>query len=190
MTINWLAQAVGAVGVAAFLLSFQVKSNKGLLGLQMLANALFAAQFVLLGAFSGCLSMGALILRNFFIAFREKYRWAGRREWLYLFLLLILACNLYTWSGPVSLLPLAAAAGSTIGYWQDNARAYRTANLFCASPCWLLYDLLVGSYAGVLNETIALVSILSSIIRFGWKALGENTYEKKPVDGGDRSEDA
>lgn len=177
-TINWLAQAVGAVGVAAFLLSFHVKSNKALLGLQMLANTLFGVQFVLLGAFSGCLSMGVLILRNLFILLRERYAWAGRRGWLYLFLLLFLACNLYTWSGPVSLLPLAASAGSTAAYWQNNARAYRTANLFCASPCWLAYDLLVGSYAGAVNETIALVSIISSIIRFGWKTLGENSFEK------------
>lgn len=178
MTVNWLAQGVGILGVAAFLLSFQVKSNKALLALQMCANLLFCIQFVLLGAFSGCLSMGVLILRNVIILFRGRCRWAGWRGWVPLLLLLLLACALYTWSGPVSLLPLVAAAGSTVAYWKDNARAYRTANLFCASPCWLLYDALVGSYAGVLNEVIALTSIIVSLIRFGWGALGANSYEK------------
>lgn len=178
MAVNWLAQGVGIVGVAAFLLSFQVKSNKALLALQMCANLLFCVQFVMLGAFSGCLSMGVLILRNVVILFRGKYPWAGWRGWVPLLLLLLVICAAYTWSGFISLLPLAAAAGSTIGYWQDNARAYRTANLFCASPCWLLYDALVGSYAGVLNEVIALSSIIASIVRFGWGALGENSYER------------
>ena len=177
MTVNWMAQAVGAVGVIAFLLSFQVKSNRLLLGLQMLACVMFAAQFVLLDAFSGCLSQGILILRNILILLRKKFPWAGRRGWLLLLMVLIVASALLTWSGPISLLPLAATAGSTLAYWQDNARAYRTANLFCASPCWLAYDLLTGAFAGAVNEIIALTSILASLVRFGWKALGENTFD-------------
>lgn len=42
---------------------------------------------------------------------------------------------------------------------------------------WLTYDLIVGAYAGVLNETIAATSIIVSIIRFGWKSLGENEFK-------------
>ena len=45
-------------------------------------------------------------------------------------------------------------------------------NLACASPCWLIYDILVGSWGGVLNESITLGSILLSIYRYGWKAMG------------------
>ncbi len=45
-------------------------------------------------------------------------------------------------------------------------------NLFCASPAWLLYDVMVGSAAGVVNELITLGSIIISIFRFGWKELG------------------
>lgn len=35
----------------------------------------------------------------------------------------------------------------------------------------LLYDVLVKSWGGALNEAVTLVSIIISIIRFGWKAL-------------------
>ena len=184
MSVNWLAQAVGLGGLAAFLLSFQVKSNRALLLLQMLACALFGAQFVLLDALSGCLNQGVLLLRDLIILLRDRYPWAKRRAWLWFFLLLILACALFSWSGPISILPLVATAGSTLAYWQDNARAYRTANLFCASPCWLAYDLLVGSFAGAANEIIALISIIASIVRFGWKGLGENSFEKDGTEKG------
>ena len=53
----------------------------------------------------------------------------------------------------------------------------RLSNLFCASPCWLIFDIIVGSIGGILNETILIVSILVSIYRYGWKGLGENKFE-------------
>lgn len=46
-------------------------------------------------------------------------------------------------------------------------------NLFCASPAWLLYDVMVGSIAGIVNEAITLTSIIVSVLRFGWKELGD-----------------
>ena len=39
------------------------------------------------------------------------------------------------------------------------------------SPLWIVYDVLVGSWAGILDELITEVSILISIRRFGWKNL-------------------
>lgn len=41
------------------------------------------------------------------------------------------------------------------------------------APCTLLYDALIRSWGGALNEGIAILSILISIYRFGWKALEE-----------------
>jgi hypothetical protein len=51
-------------------------------------------------------------------------------------------------------------------------------NLTCASPCWLIYDIIVHSWGGLLSESITLLSILVSIIRFGWKGL-ENDSSKQ-----------
>ena len=55
-----------------------------------------------------------------------------------------------------------------------NAQKIRLGNLICGSPCWLIYDALIGSWAGVLNESITLGSILVSIWRYGWKAMGKS----------------
>ena len=78
-----------------------------------------------------------------------------------------------TWQGLISLLPYAAVVGTTITYWTDNAQKIRLGNLACGSPCWLVYDALIGSWAGVLNESITLGSILVSIWRYGWKEMGK-----------------
>ena len=56
-------------------------------------------------------------------------------------------------------------------------RNIRIANLAVNSPCMLLYDVLVKSWGGALNEAVTLVSIIISIIRFGWKALDGDRIE-------------
>lgn len=42
----------------------------------------------------------------------------------------------------------------------------------------LLYDVMVKSWGGVLNESITIVSIIISIARFGWKSLDGDKIEK------------
>ena len=100
--------------------------------------------------------------------------WKG---WIAVFSALSLAAALLTWSGPISLLPVATTVAGTIGYWTNNARNIRIANLAVNSPCMLLYDVLVKSWGGALNEAVTLVSIIISIIRFGWKALDGDRIE-------------
>ena len=44
-------------------------------------------------------------------------------------------------------------------------------NLTRFSPLWILYDIMVGSWAGILDEIVTEASMIISIIRYGWKAL-------------------
>jgi hypothetical protein len=40
------------------------------------------------------------------------------------------------------------------------------------TPLWIIYDILIGSWAGALDEAASEVSALISIRRYGWKNLG------------------
>ena len=168
-----LVQAIGFLGLLFFFISFQVKTNKRFFVMQTLG----CLQFALLGAFSGALSLLVNITRN---AMLTKYnesalvRWKG---WIAVFSALSLAAALLTWSGPSRLLPVATTVAGTIGYWTNNARNIRIANLAVNSRWMLLYDVLVKSWGGALNEAVTLVSIIISIIRFGWKALDGDRIE-------------
>ncbi len=57
---------------------------------------------------------------------------------------------------------------------QEDEQINQVGSLVCGSPCWLIYDALIGSWAGVLNESITLASILVSIRRYGWKEMGSS----------------
>ena len=39
------------------------------------------------------------------------------------------------------------------------------------SPLWIIYDGIIGSWAGILDEIVTEVSMIVSIFRFGWENL-------------------
>ena len=66
---------------------------------------------------------------------------------------------------------MAANIAATIGGYTHNPRKIRVAGMFINSPLWILYDIMVGSWAGILDEIVTEASMIISIIRYGWKAL-------------------
>lgn len=167
------AQAIGFLAMASFILSYQVKSNRTLFWCQAAGSALFCLQFFLLGAASGCLSLAVNILRGLLLTKYNDWPWVRRKVVAAVFCGVYGAILLLTWAGPISLLAFTASAVSTLGYWRNNARTIRLVNLLCASPCWLVYDILIRSWGGILNEAITMMSVLISGFRFGWAALGD-----------------
>ncbi len=174
-----LVQALGFLGVLLFFASFQVKTNKGLFAMQTLGCLTFSIQFALLGAFSGCLSVLVNIIRNLMLTGYSEHRLIRWKGWIAVFSALSFAAALLTWSGWISLLPVAGTVAGTVGYWTNNAKKIRIANLAVNSPCMLLYDALVHSWGGVLNEGITILSIVISVLRFGWNALDGDRVEHR-----------
>lgn len=76
-----------------------------------------------------------------------------------------------TWSGWISFLPVIANIASTIGGYSHNPRKIRIAGMFVNSPLWIVYNVIVGSWAGILDEVISEASMVISILRYGWKNL-------------------
>ena len=170
-----VVQGIGFVAVAAFILSYQIKSNRRLFLLQLIGSALFCIQFFLLDAFSGCLSLAVNILRNALMMKYNTWKWVQQKWCPGVITALFTVILIVTWNGPVSLLAFIASVSSTFVYWTNSPRNIRLVNLVCASPCWLIYDVIVHSCGGLLSESITLISILVSIIRFGWQGLEKDS---------------
>ena len=168
-----IAQIIGFVALLCYLLSYQLRSNRGLYLAQTAGNFLFMIQFLLLGAYSGCVNLILGILRNLLMTQYGKRKWVRSKGWVAVFIAAFAAVLVLTWDGWTSLLPFAAMTTCTVAFWTDNALNIRKANLFVACPSWIIYDVVFHSWAGVLNETITIVSIMVSVWRFGWKNLGD-----------------
>lgn len=170
---EFVVQMIGFVGVAFFILSYQIRSNRTLFLCQLMGCLIFCTQFIIMGAYTGALSLTVSIARNALLLKADDWKWVRSKVTLSAILTLLLIITVSTWAGWISLLPFTAVSVASIGYWSDNARKIRLSQLLVGSPCTLIYDLTVGSWGGVTSEAITLVSILVSIARFGWKNLGD-----------------
>lgn len=171
---EYMIQGIGFLGVALFIISYQIRSNRALFLCQLMGCIVFCIQFFLMGAYTGAISLIINIARNLLLLKSNDWKWAKSQVTLAVIIVLLLVMTIYTWAGWISVLPFASVAVTSIGYWTQNAQKIRLSQLF-GSPCTLLYDILVHSWGGAVNEAIAILSIIISIIRFGWGNLGKET---------------
>lgn len=106
----------------------------------------FAIQYLLLGAYSGCLSQVFVIVRNLMLSKYNQWAWVRFRGWVPIFILIALIITCHTWNGPISLIPLLVMTAGTIGLWTNNAGIIRLVGLIFISPPWILYDCVIGAY--------------------------------------------
>lgn len=176
-----ITQGFGIISTVFFLLSYQVRSNKGLYLLQAAGCGTFALQYLMLDAYSGCFSQVFVIVRNLMLSKYNQWAWVRSKGWVPIFILIALIITGLTWSGPLSLIPLLVMVSGTVGLWTNNAGLIRLVGLVCISPPWIIYDALNGAYSAIINEVLVMVFVLSSIARFGWKQMidTESDFQKQ-----------
>lgn len=166
---NVVVQVIGLIGTALFFMSYQCKSNKNLFRVQFLSYLFYTTHLILLGAITGGISYIINGIRSFCLG--SKIEFLRSRKMCVIICMLQLMTLIITWSGWLSLLPVAANIASTIGGYTHNARKIRIAGMFVNSPLWIIYDIIVGSWAGILDELVSEGSMIISIVRYGWKEL-------------------
>ena len=165
----YLKQAVGLLGTGLFLISFQVKSNRKLFRIQCIAYICYTVHFLLLGALTGGISYILNMTRSFCLGSKNEF--LNSKKMCAIICILQFLTVFLTWDGWFAILPAAANIAATIGCYSHNSRRIRSAAMFVNSPLWIVYDAIVGSWAGILDEVITEVSIIISLIRYGWKDL-------------------
>lgn len=169
------SQVFGTLAACVIILSFQFKSVRGLLLMQILSSVLFGAQFLLLGAYAGlyCNLLG-LFLRVVLYIRNSRGRLPGEREgasalrspYTWLFAVGFFAVGFLTYDGLPSLLPSVSMAVFTFALWDSNARLLRILNFFVCCPLWLVYNIFTGAIAGIVTESFNILSIAVSWLRF------------------------
>ena len=171
---EYMVQAIGFLGVALFIISYQIRSNRALFLCQLVGCIVFCVQFFLMGAYTGAISLIVNIARNLLLIKSNDWKWAKSQVTLAAIIVLLLVMTICTWAGWISILPFVSVAVTSIGYWTQNAQKIRLSQLF-GSPCTLLYDILVHTWGGAVCEAITILSIIISIVRFGWRNLGKES---------------
>ena len=161
-----LAQIVGIVGVATFLISYQLKKRKHIILVNATSSVLYVLQYVLLGAMEGAaidiLSTVATVAahqkHNKFIA---KYQTAV----IILLNLAFVIAGLCLYENIFSLFPIAGAMLQTSAFWISSETKIRCVS-FLGAPFWLVYNLASQAYGASIGSALSIVSIGLAIYRY------------------------
>jgi hypothetical protein len=170
------AQAVGFVAMALLVSSFQMKTRRGILKVQLVSECFWVLHYFLLGAYTGMALNVVAAARCYVYGQRETKKWADKNFVPVVFFIFAVFTCAFTWSGPVSLLPTASICLNSFVLWSKKPRFIR----FFSAPgcaCWLVFNYLSGSYAGVLTEILDLVSIAAAILRYDVLKRGKKAGE-------------
>lgn len=161
---NLFVQGLGFFGILSSIISFQCTKHNSIMLFRTGNEFLFGLQYLFLGAYTG-LAMNIIgCIRNQIFASQVKRNRSTLISQI-IFSAIFLIGGIISWSGYESILIIVAKILSTIAYSLKNTKILRLIILF-TSTSWLLYNILVQSYAGVLCELFTISSIIVAIIRF------------------------
>ena len=173
-----IGHCLGFIAIGLSFLSYQIFDKKKLLLVQTLATTLNCLQYLLIGAYSGFALNIVCIVRNFLYYFRDKKARSGIGLPI-LWALLLVIVSLFSWDGYHSLLIIAGLVINTVCMGVFNSQNLRKSVLL---TCLLIfiYNLLEGSYSGMVSESVSWVSAAVGIIRYN----RENSHkDQKETDG-------
>lgn len=159
-----IAQVLGIIALIVLFISSLVNDKKKVLGIQVISSLVIALQYLFLGAYSGCLINIVCAIRN--IIYGKKYENKQAPIWLVIVIIAIMmALSMFTYNGPISLLPMLAISIFTIAVSRFKLTSIRIAEII-ASVIMIIYDVEVKAYTGIIMVTVEIIFALVAIIRF------------------------
>lgn len=167
-----VSQCIGFLAAAILLLSFQQKTHKRIVIMQACSGFLFVVQYFMLGAYEGMVGNLVGMTRSIAFSFRGKSKFVDSIACPIIFSLLAGAGGIFTYTSPISLLPMAAMMISSFVIWNPRTQQLRALTL-PTSFMWLIYNLICGSVSGTVTEILSELSIIIGLIRFRNKKTAE-----------------
>ena len=156
-------QVLGVVAIALGVLSYQMKTRKGLVLVQLLTTITFATHYFLIGAWSGMALNAVSTVRNILFFGVEK-RGGSCRKLSFVFAAIMAVVGILTWQNWYSVFMVAALSINCIGMGYTNPQSTRK-SILITSPMALIYNCFVWSVGGVIFEAMSIISAALGIWR-------------------------
>lgn len=168
-----LAQSLGILAMMFNIASYQCKKQKWIIAIQFFGGALFAANYFMLGAMVGGMLNVIGTIRAIVYLFKEKIK--NHRigfligfivSYIIIYVLSFVAFGkeATAFNLIVEILPVIGMTALNIGFSLKNASDVRRYALI-SSPCWLIYNIVTGSWGAIACEILTLSSIVIGIFR-------------------------
>jgi len=153
-----IAQIIGFAAIFESLLIYASTKRRNIILFKLISDVMWLANFLLLGAFTGALLNAIAILREITFAQREKHAFFRHRAFLFIFLAITAASAPLTWAGAKSLLPAIGSMIAVFSFFTLSTRLARYTG-FMAQIFWLIYNILLLNYSGILSCIFTMASV-------------------------------
>ena len=176
-TMDMIAQLFGVGAMVSLFLIYQQKSRKKILAAKLSADIFWVLHYLCLGGMSGLIPNAVGIFRELIFIRRKDKRWAESFVWPMLFVAINWGLGIRTFRSVIQVLPIAASTFVTVSLWIDNPKLTKLISI-PVSLCFLVYDVSIGSYIGVLNESIGMVSIIISFLKERKQKMAKHVFSE------------
>ncbi|NNC23311.1 YgjV family protein [Salinisphaera sp. USBA-960] len=160
LTLRWIAgQTFGVVALTLCIIGFAAKRDDRLFFLLLFANVAFALQFAMFRSWAAAAVTVLIILRIHLV---RRYKHNGRVMCVMLVATCVAAA--LTWHAPRDIWAVAAGSLGTYGMFMHGGVPMRLF-LTGAAFCWVVMQVLVGSFGGTLAELLILATNLITVAR-------------------------
>ena len=160
----YIAQIFGAIALITVFISYQKSKKKDFLIIQILANFLYAMQYILLKAYSGCSSSCISMIKTLTFYNYEKNSKNIPIIVLSIFEIAFIVGGILTFEGLYSLIPVFIHCVYTLGTWFKDLKITYSIAIFTAI-LWIVYCLIVGAHVAILANLVELIAAISGLRR-------------------------
>ena len=160
-----VAQIIGFIAFIFSLIAFHKKKKNKILSNMIISNVLNLIHYLLLGAYSGCITKVLAIIRDNFIILKGKNKKLSSNIYLILFILIYIIAGIFTYNGVLSILPLMAALIYIIFIWNGKELTIKKV-AFGTYFLWLIYNIFVLSIPGIISNIVSIISTFIAIINY------------------------
>lgn len=159
-----IGQGLSFVAVILGFISFQMKSAKGLLLMQIFVATVFSVHYFLIGAMPAAVMNVVGIIRTAVFYFKDK-KFYNPKVYPLLFAIIMLGFGIYSWVGWYSIFVVAGLVIHTMCLPMKNPQHIRW-SILVTSPMVLIYDIFELSVGGIIYESMVIISSIIGIVRF------------------------
>lgn len=152
-----ISQFFGFLAFGISILAYHKNKKEKILENMVISNILNLIHYLLLGAYTGCITKSIAIFRDFFIIVKDKNQKYNKNLFLYFFIIIYIIISIITYKNIWSILPLVAATIYLIPIWNGDKKVVKQTALVCYF-LWLIYNVFVFSIAGIISNIVSIVS--------------------------------
>ena len=156
------AQIIGILGMLSLFVMYQQSGRKKYLCFKLLSDVLWAIHYFLLSAIGGAIPNLVGMVREL-VFINDNKKWANKKVWAPIFIVINASLAIMLADSLIQFIPICASALVTVSLTMKNTAHIRLMTIPVCTA-FLIYDLIVGSYSGALNESLSLISMISKSV--------------------------